>query len=111
MQPYARLLRLQGLVFSFSALLVAGLATHFSLAVTMPLLVALSVAILLLGVPHGALDPIFARRTFKLKGVGAWVVFVIAYLGLAGSVVGIWFVAPAVWLVLFLIENGSKLVI
>ena len=73
MQPYARLLRLQGLVFSFSALLVAGLAAHFSLAVTMPLLVALSVTILLLGVPHGALDPIFARRTFKLNGVGAWV--------------------------------------
>jgi len=102
-QPYARLLRLQGLVFGFSALLVAGLAAHFSLAVTMPLLVALSVAILLLGVPHGALDPIFAQRTFKLKGVGAWVVFVIAYLGLAGSVVGIWLVAPAVWLVLFLL--------
>ena len=65
-------------------------------------LLAVGALVLLLGVPHGSLDVVVARRLWNLSGTGAWVVFAVRYLGLAVLVVGLWWVAPTLFLGAFL---------
>ena len=102
LQPLG-LVRMQGLIFSVVALLLALLSTQFTLSESLPLLLILSVIILLFGVPHGALDPIFAQRIFGVRGLFGWSLFAILYVGLAACVVLFWYVFPVVWLVCFLL--------
>lgn len=65
-------------------------------------LLAVGALVLLLGVPHGSLDVVVARRLWNLSGTGAWVIFAARYLGLAALVVGLWWVAPTLFLCAFL---------
>ena len=97
------LVRAQGLIFSLVALLLVVLSIQFSFGFSIPLLLWLSLIILLLGVPHGALDPIFAQQIFGVKGLLGWSLFAMFYLGLAGGVVLFWYVFPTLWLVGFLL--------
>ena len=95
-------LRLQGLLFSFVALTTAVLSV-----VWMPLnpqheLWWASLLIVLLGVPHGALDPIFARSVLSIKSRLSWIVFVAFYVFFAALVVVLWWFLPAVFLLVFL---------
>ena len=69
-------------------------------------LVLLSPVILVLGVPHGALDVVFAQRLFGLRSLRAWSLFTIAYFGLASSVVLLWWLAPGTFLVAFLLISA-----
>lgn len=95
-------LRLQGLFFSILAL-IAGILS----AVLVPLdpqleLLVAGLFIVLLGVPHGALDPIFAQALPQIKSPTSWAVFVFAYLLLAALVVALWWYEPSVFLLGFL---------
>lgn len=92
----------QSLVFSTLAVLL------IIVTVTLPkidseielLIFALSVSVL--GVPHGALDPIYARHLYVSRGFLASVIFVGAYVALALSVIFFWFFSPVIFLILFL---------
>jgi beta-carotene 15,15'-dioxygenase len=64
--------------------------------------IVLALLILLLGVPHGALDTAFAQRFYQVKGIKGWIAFGILYLLLASLVVGVWVVAPLLYLIFFL---------
>jgi Brp/Blh family beta-carotene 15,15'-monooxygenase len=92
----------QGRVFMVAAIL--GLAT--SLFVPFPVLeiqlLVMLVLVIALGVPHGALDLIFAKRLLALHTRTGWSVFLIAYLGLAALVVLIWRSFPWAFLIGFL---------
>ncbi len=60
-------------------------------------------AIILLGVPHGALDGEIARPALRARFGAAWfVVFSVPYLGLAALVLLAWHVAPKLTLAAFL---------
>jgi Brp/Blh family beta-carotene 15,15'-monooxygenase len=95
-------MRWQGLLFSILALITSLLSW-----VTVPvdpqleLLLAGSL-IVLIGVPHGALDTIFAQALPQIASPLSWVMFVLAYLMLAGLVVALWWFAPTVFLLGFL---------
>lgn len=98
-------LRRQGLVFSALALLLVTASLLLPrLEPTLELLI-FGAMVLVLGVPHGALDPIFARHLYAVRGVIAWSVFVGAYVGLALLVIGFWLLTPAVFLFLFLVAS------
>jgi Brp/Blh family beta-carotene 15,15'-monooxygenase len=56
-----------------------------------------------LGVPHGALDPIFAKKLYQLSSTLRWTVFLACYILLACVVVLAWWYAPAIFLWVFLI--------
>jgi len=95
-------LRLQGFIFIALALT----ATVFSLllapmAAPYEWLLAFGL-IVLLGVPHGALDPLFAQALLKLNSRAAWLGFVALYLLLAAWVVVLWWYLPLVFLIVFL---------
>lgn len=95
-------LRRQGLFFSILALVTGILSAVFvPLDPQLELLVA-GLFIVLLGVPHGALDPIFAQALPQIKSRTSWALFVFAYLLLAALVVALWWYAPTVFLLGFL---------
>jgi len=54
------------------------------------------------GIPHGALDPIFANRLYGIRSLRHWLRFGIIYLLLAASVVAFWMVAPLWFMISFL---------
>ncbi len=96
-------LRLQGLMFcGLSGAVAASAQLLPPLSVGVELLL-ISGLIIALGVPHGALDTIFAHQVYRLRSARAWSVAAIIYGGLAAMVVGAWSISPAVFLIGFLL--------
>lgn len=105
------LIRIQGLLFSLCAF---GAAVFFACAGLQKAnftgqsgLIILATLILLLGVPHGALDTIFAYRLYDLRRPLDWMLFTLIYLLLAAVVVAVWWWAPMVFLILFLLISAA----
>ena len=100
-------LRVQGIVFSAGALLVA-LGT-LALGRLSPRLELIVVAVLIgvLGVPHGALDTIFARQLYGIRTLSGWLQFSLLYLLLAALVVGLWLWQPGLFLLGFLAISAA----
>jgi Brp/Blh family beta-carotene 15,15'-monooxygenase len=104
-------LRIQGFLFSFCAL---GAAAFFALVGSQKGgvndqsgLIILATLILLLGVPHGAFDTIFAYRLYDLRKPTDWMLFAMIYLLLAAVVVAVWWWAPMGFLILFLLISAA----
>ena len=95
-------LRLQGLIFSMLALVIAAFSVFLAPMDARQALWLAAVLIVLLGIPHGALDPIFAKDLPQIKSLGSWAGFVAGYLVLAALVVCLWWVLPTVFLIGFL---------
>ena len=99
-------LRLQGRVFCGLALaLVIVSLVGARLQPRHELLVA-GALVLLLGMPHGAFDVVFARKLLGVAGGKGWVLFSLFYVGLSAAVVGLWAVAPTPFLCAFLIFSA-----
>ena len=95
-------LRLQGLIFSMLALVIAAFSVFLAPMDARQGLWLAAVLIVLLGIPHGALDPIFAKDLPQIKSLGSWAAFVACYLVLAALVVCLWWILPTVFLIGFL---------
>ncbi len=98
-------LRSQGLAFSalaWLALVACLWLPHLDAQVQ---LVALSPVILLLGVPHGALDVVFVRQLAGVRSTAGWSLFTLAYVAAAASVVVLWWLAPGFFLAAFLLVS------
>lgn len=91
-------IRWQGGLFIVLALLTSIACGVLAPADPSSVLLWVGLLIVLLGVPHGALDPIYAQAWPGIQGRSAWVAFVLAYLMLAASVVAVWWWAPTVFL-------------
>lgn len=96
-------IRVQGIIFSVLAFATAFCSMLFARLDAQAELIVIAVLIVALGVPHGALDTIFARNLYNTRSIGQWLVFALAYLCLALTVVGIWLLSPFVFLSGFLI--------
>lgn len=96
-------IKIQGIAFSIAALIVTALCFVAVHPDERSELIILGALILLLGVPHGAFDTIFAWRLYGIGSFLGWVGFVIVYLLLAAGVVAVWIAAPAVFLLGFLL--------
>lgn len=55
---------------------------------------ALALAVLTLGVPHGSLDVLHARDSYRLGGLGPWLAFLAAYVVVGAGVVFAWSALP-----------------
>ena len=96
-------LQSQGLLFSvvtWLALLALPLLPNISIEVQ---LMVLSPIILFMGVPHGALDIVFARQFVGVRSITDWALFSLSYVAAAALVVGFWWVAPGFFLAAFLL--------
>jgi Brp/Blh family beta-carotene 15,15'-monooxygenase len=94
--------RTQGLVFSALVALALPISLLFDTSSQQAELIAIALLIAVFGVPHGALDPLFAKSLLQLKSLLAWTIFVVAYLFLAALVVMFWWLSPFVFLLFFL---------
>lgn len=59
-------------------------------------------AVAVFGLPHGALDPLVARRAGLIRRAGGSCAFHLAYGAVALAVVGVWVIAPGVAFTVFL---------
>ncbi len=96
------LLRLQGLFFCCGAILLAAMAASLGQLNSQIELLVIASLILVLGVPHGALDTIFASQIYGIDSLRGWIFFGSIYLFLSALVVGIWLLQPAIFLLAFL---------
>ena len=96
------LLAIQGVAFSAIAGVVVLASLFFAPFGGENSLGILALFILLLGVPHGALDPVFAAQLYPIRKPLGWVYFSCLYLLLAALVVLLWRAAPLLFLAGFL---------
>ncbi len=99
-------LRAQGLAFCVVAALVilgSGLASLVDEGVQ---LIILATLIVLLGVPHGALDTVFAEELYRVRTPLEWAGFGVLYLALAFGVVALWMWLPLAFLLGFLVISA-----
>lgn len=99
-------LRLQGAIFSALACMVALVTIVLPRMDSRIEVVVIVLLIFFLGVPHGALDTIFARRMYQIRSVREWMIFSLAYVLLAAGVVGLWWLLPNVFLMGFLLVSA-----
>ena len=94
------------LLFPAVTLLLVATTLHGGLFNT-PLMVALLiVGVVLLGLPHGALDPLVARQRFAGQPRFTMTRFLLAYLGIAVLCAAGWLAIPNLGLILFLIISA-----
>lgn len=96
-------LNIQGIAYSLAALVVTALSFVAVQPDEPTELIILASLILLLGVPHGAFDTLFAWKLYRIESLAGWVGFVILYLLLAACVVAVWMMTPALFLIGFLL--------
>ena len=94
-------------LFSVAAIVaVLGIALRLP-APPLPVQAAvLGVLVATLGLPHGALDPLIARRAGLWRTPLGFAGFNLGYLAIVVLVVGIWLLAPTASLVGFLVVSG-----
>ena len=98
--------QLQGTVFCCLALLATCGTQFLGRFASQTELILLAALIVVLGIPHGALDTLFARRLYGIQTLWGWLGFSGVYLLLAGLVVGLWLLAPTGFLLGFLLISA-----
>jgi Brp/Blh family beta-carotene 15,15'-monooxygenase len=73
-------LRLQSLAFIAIALAACTYHLGFGLPQGAPILLLLVLSIISLGIPHGALDTLYAGQLFGIRHASQWLLFTVAYL-------------------------------
>lgn len=97
--------RVQGCVFCLGALGAVGLSLLGRLSPAVELW-AVAAAVVVFGVPHGALDPVLARARAQWTAA-RWAGFWLGYAALAALVVAVWAGAPALFLAGFLLVSAA----
>ena len=101
-----KIMKLQSNLFMFISLLALPLAYELDLNANVYILFVTLGFIVLLGVPHGSLDVLFARQTFNLRYLTNWLKFIIYYVAASLAVVLVWWVSPDFFLISFLILSA-----
>jgi beta-carotene 15,15'-dioxygenase len=103
--PLKKRIKIQGIAFSVLAFVVSLMSlflSHFNEKLSLIILVAF---IIILGVPHGSLDTLFAKELFNLGQLKKWSKFILIYLIIAGIVVAFWWLLPTLFLIIFLLSS------
>jgi beta-carotene 15,15'-dioxygenase len=99
--------REQGLLFVAIALFVSLYHTVVGLPEGQRLLPVLALLIVLVGIPHGALDTLLASRMFGIQTAAQWALFSTGYLGLVVIVMAAWQEWPFPLLLLFVTVSAG----
>ncbi|WP_353202963.1 Brp/Blh family beta-carotene 15,15'-dioxygenase [Polynucleobacter sp.] len=95
-------IKAQGICFSILAIGIVIISIFWQPTDSLIYLIILAIIIFFLGVPHGALDPIFAKKLLPVSTWQSWSYFVLLY-GLLGLVMIIfWVFSPLLFMITFL---------
>lgn len=100
------LIRIQGIVFIIIAILLTLISFKFDRLEPLSELKYLSILIFILGVPHGALDTLFAKQEYNVKTLKEWVSFGIVYIIISGLILCLWYLSSIVFFLGFLLISG-----
>ena len=95
-------IRVQGALFSVVAFGLSVASIFIERSDSMSQLTTIAVLIFILGVPHGALDPLFAGKLFPIEDAKNWFKFFFYYVFLATLVIGLWMLYPVLFMFFFL---------
>ena len=95
------------MVFSATALVLAAASFLLPRLDPQTELFVFAALVVFFGVPHGALDPIFAHRLYAVRTPGAWLAFVMLYIGLGALVIVFWVLSPSLFLTIFLLASAA----
>lgn len=98
-------IRYQGLIFNLLALTLVTISLLLPRLDASTELFIFVMSVLVLGVPHGALDPIYAKHLFAARGFTACIKFICTYVGIALLVIIVWQFVPILFLILFLFAS------
>lgn len=99
---YAALQARHSIIFCALALVILTFSEQIAVIDKTVLLIIIASSIAILGVPHGALDTLFAQQYWRLNTLQRWLLFLLSYLALAGLVVGLWLWQPLLFFIGFL---------
>lgn len=100
--PLKKLIKIHGIAFSVLAFVISLLSLSLGNFNEKISLVLLAIFIVMLGVPHGSLDTLFAKELFSLGQLKKWSKFVVTYSMIAALVVAFWWLLPSLFLIFFL---------
>jgi Brp/Blh family beta-carotene 15,15'-monooxygenase len=106
MEIMKKLMGFQSNLFIIMTSLALALGLVFDLNTNLYGLLFILVFVVLLGVPHGSLDVLFASQTYELKNISLWLKFVAYYLTAALAVILVWWLVPNVFFIVFLILSA-----
>jgi Brp/Blh family beta-carotene 15,15'-monooxygenase len=95
-------LRVQGVCFSILAIAVVIVSIFWQPTNNLSYLIVLGISIFFLGVPHGALDPIFASKLLPVTSRRSWSYFILLYGLLSLVMVIFWVLFPLLFMITFL---------
>lgn len=96
-------IKFQGIIFSLFAIVTSIISFFWSPEDSTFYLIILATIIFFLGVPHGALDPIFAKQLLQVSTRKSWLFFVLLY-GILGLLMAtFWVISPLLFMIIFLI--------
>jgi Brp/Blh family beta-carotene 15,15'-monooxygenase len=95
-QFYLLFLCLSGITYILSLVLSLSIPPNV-------LILSFAIMVLILGVPHGALDYFIAKQAFDTKHIFWLILFFISYIVVASLSTYLWYLFPSVCLVLFLL--------
>jgi Brp/Blh family beta-carotene 15,15'-monooxygenase len=101
-----KLMGFQSNLFIIMTSLALALGLVFDLNTNLYGLLMILVFVVLLGVPHGSLDVLFASQTYELKNISLWLKFITYYLAAALAVILVWLLVPNAFFIVFLILSA-----
>ncbi len=96
-------IKIQGIGFCALAFLFTLVVSVTNLFSGSTEVIFFAIMITTLGLPHGALDTLFAKNRFQLDNPIKWTLFVVIYLAIAAFILQVWIFLPILFLITFLI--------
>ena len=101
-----RLMGLQSNLFIIMTSLALTLGLGFDINANLYGFLMILIFVVLLGVPHGSLDVLFASQTYNLQNISHWLKFIAYYMAAALAVILVWFLLPNAFFIIFLILSA-----
>ena len=101
-----KILQLQSNLAIAASLIVALLSFGMDSHLSSTMLLGALLLIVILGVPHGSLDILFARQTYQLVHVTKWLKFLFLYSVSCLLIIALWILFPSLFFVVFLILSA-----
>lgn len=101
-----KILRYQSNLAIVVCLIVAILSWGMNPHLSPVMLVGALTLVVILGVPHGSLDVLFARQTYQLIHIVKWLKFLFLYSLACLFIIALWMIVPGLFFVTFLILSA-----